>query len=275
MVDQSIPQCDVAVVGGSSTNGIRFPWDVGATDVTLLGEDLRWETPYGESPAFAHFTLAGHTILSCAMHGWRLGIPRGLASQQVFWVLQQAGVTTVIGEGGVGAVNHLLGLRDVVVVNDYLDLSLRRDISLGTAQLLIMRDAICPRIAAALVSAAETVGLGRVFERGVYAVTDGRHFESRAEVAALRMWGADVVGQSLAPEVYLAREIGACYAGAYLVVNYAEGVVRDWQHEELAEIFHQDARAAGALLVEAIRRLDASLPCHCRELRKPTLLRGV
>jgi 5'-methylthioadenosine phosphorylase len=56
---------------------------------------------------------------------------------------------------------------------------------------------------------------GRVFIRGTYAVTDGRHFESPAEVAMMN-GQADIVGQSIAPEVYLAREIGACYAGTVL-----------------------------------------------------------
>ena len=44
--------------------------------------------------------------------------------------------------------------------------------------------------------------------------TDGRHFESPAEIAMLN-GHADIVGQSICPEVYLAREIGACYAGLY------------------------------------------------------------
>lgn len=63
-----------------------------------------------------------------------------------------------------------------------------------------------------LIGAAEARPFTPGISPGVYAVTDGRHFESPAEVAMLK-GHADIVGQSLCPEVYLAREISVCYAG--------------------------------------------------------------
>ncbi|MGQ9825704.1 MAG: phosphorylase family protein, partial [Desulfotomaculales bacterium] len=108
---------------------------------------------------------------------------------------------------------------------------------------------------------------------GIYAVTDGRHFESRAEVAMLRMLGADVVGQSMCPEVYLAREIGACYGRLDIVVNYAEGVVEDWSHEELKDIFYSEGERIGRVLLEALGNLDLAQECRCAGLRYPTLLK--
>jgi len=82
----------------------------------------------------------------------------------------------------------------------------------------------------------------------------------------------DVVGQSFCPEVWLARDIGACYAGIYLVVNYGEGVVQEWEHDVLAQIFHEDAELMGRILLSALAALPDDDACHCRELRKPTLL---
>jgi 5'-methylthioadenosine phosphorylase len=147
-----------------------------------------------------------------------------------------------------------------------------------------MRDPICPTLHRALVEAVETAPLGRVFERGIYVVTDGRHFESRAEISLIRQGPGDIVGQSLAPEVYLAREIGACYAGIYVVVNYAEGVVMDWDHQELSRIFFEDANHLGRLLLDALNitlaigiNNNEGAPdlnqCHCQSLRKSTLLK--
>ena len=54
---------------------------------------------------------------------------------------------------------------------------------------------------------------------------------------------ADIVGQSLCPEVYLAREIGACYAGLYFTVNYGEGIKEKWSHQDMADIFYDDAQS--------------------------------
>ncbi|MDI3258053.1 MAG: hypothetical protein QJR01_10080 [Kyrpidia sp.] len=163
-------------------------------------------------------------------------------------------------------------LRDVVIPDDYMDQSMRKDVGLGGPYLLIMRRPTCPSGRRRLAEAARRAELGRVFERGVYANTDGRHFESVAEVRALRMMGADVIGQSMCPEVYLAREIGACYARVDLVVNYAEGVVRDWRHEELRELFFRESRAVGQILLDALRETPAEEECGCRDLRKDTLL---
>ena len=103
-------------------------------------------------------------------------------------------------------------------------------------------------------------------------VTEGPRFESPAEVRFLQTLG-DVVGQSFCPEVWLARDIGACYAGIYLIVNYGEGVVQEWEHDVLAQIFREDAGLMGRILLDALAALPPGDDCHCRELRKPTLLR--
>jgi 5'-methylthioadenosine phosphorylase len=278
LASADIPQTPFALIGGSSTFSLRFPEDLGAPDTEVLEDRMRFDTPYGLSPAFRLFRVAGKDVLTVKMHGWRPGeVSRGVASQQLFWVLGQAGVRKIYAEGGVGACNHLLRPRDLVVPSDYIDRSMRVDVGLGGPYLLIMRNPVCPHGVRRLVEAAEMEAgdgssLGRVFDRGIYANTDGRHFESRAEVAALRMAGADVIGQSMCPEVYLAREIGACYARIDLVVNYAEGVVRDWEHEELKDIFYHEARSVGRILLHALRNTPEEEDCPCRELRKPTLL---
>jgi 5'-methylthioadenosine phosphorylase len=268
----NIPAVQFAVIGGSSTFSIKFPEALDEPDVTVVADNLVFETPFGASPPFKLFTLGNKRVLTCKMHGWRSGVSRADASRQIFWVLREAGVRRILAEGGVGAVNHLLNPRDVVIPTDYIDQSMRKDISLGSGYLLIMRKAICPDLHDVLFQAAKRQGQARVFERGIYAVTDGRHFESPAEVAALRQWGADIVGQSLCPEVYLAREIGACYARADLVVNYAEGVVEDWKHEELSKIFYNESEMVGKILIEALRSAKDNPACECANLRKATLL---
>ncbi|MCL6477808.1 MAG: MTAP family purine nucleoside phosphorylase [Peptococcaceae bacterium] len=270
---QAIPGADFAVVGGSSTYSINFPEDLTDDRISTLSEGIIFKTPFGDSPPFKFFRLGEKTVATVKMHGWRPGVSRGAASQQVFWVLGEAGVKRIIAEGGVGSVNHLLKPRDLIIPSDYMDFSMRKDVSLGRPYLLVMRQAVCPEIKAALVDAAEKLYGGRVFDRGVYAVTDGRHFESRAEVTMLGRLGADIIGQSMCPEVYLAREIGACYARADIVVNYAEGVIRDWDHGELADIFYGLAKKMASIVLDALGNLDSGQNCGCLELRKDTLLK--
>ncbi|MCS5695841.1 MTAP family purine nucleoside phosphorylase [Desulfofundulus thermocisternus] len=275
MTYSEIPRVDYAIIGGSSTFSLNFPQDLDFPDVMVIAEKLVFPTPYGESPPLKLFIVGGKKVLTVKMHGWRQGVSRGRASQQLFWVLQKAGVKKILSEGGVGAINHLLKPRDILIPSDYLDFSMRKDVSLGGEFLLSMRQPVCPILCNALFRAAEKKAPegGRVFDRGIYAVTDGRHFESPAEVAMLGRLGADIVGQSMCPEVYLAREIGACYGRVDIVTNYAEGVNRDWEHSELADIFYQEAHRMGSILLEAIRHINTEGECGCAKLRYPTLLK--
>jgi 5'-methylthioadenosine phosphorylase len=273
---KKIPEANFAIIGGSSTYSLNFPKGLSNTDIKILENDLVFETPYGKSPKFKLFQLEDKRVLTCKMHGWRKwqeDLSRAQASQQVFWVFMQAGVKKIIAEGGVGAINHLLKPRDVIVPTDYIDQSLRKDVDLNQGYLLMMRQAICPDLHQALYNEAKKNPIGRAFNRGNYVVTDGRHFESPAEVQMYKQAGGDVVGQSICPEVYLAREIGACYAGVYLVVNYAEGIVEDWSHDELSELFHNKGEVVANILLNALRNIDSIQRCECDELRKPTMIK--
>ena len=273
--EQNIPQADYAVVGGSGTLSSNFPANLPDEDVEILEDNLYFETPYGRSPVFRLFRVGEKRVLTVRMHGWRSGVTRADASRQVFWTFREAGVKRIISEGGVGTVNKLLDLRDFIIPDDYLDLSVRKDVMLDGRYLLIMRQALCPEMREALIRATKKRFDGRVFTRGTYAVTDGRHFESAAEVAMMQ-GHADIVGQSMCPEVYLAREIGACYAGLYYTVNYGEGLRGGVSHETMADIFYDDAPMIGEILLETIREVDAhDKHCQCLEHRKETLLKDV
>ena len=270
MADNMIPKADYAVVGGSGTLSSNFPANVKDEDVKIVAENLYFDTPYGKSPAFRHFTVGEKHVLTVRMHGWRSGVTRADASRQVFWVFREAGVKRIISEGGVGTVNKLLDIRDFMVPDDYLDMSMRKDVMLDGRYLLVMRDALCPELREALIKATKKRFDGRIFTRGTYAVTDGRHFESPAEVAMLN-GHADIVGQSMCPEV----EIGACYAGLYFTVNYGEGI-KKWSHQDMTDIFYDDAPMIGEIILETIRNVDAEdRKCECLELRKETLLKDV
>lgn len=270
-----IPRADFGICGGSGTLSFDFPAALEDPRTTVLDDGLVFDTPFGRSPAFTHFRVSGphgtREALSVRMHGWRRGVKRADASLQTFWVFHEAGVRKVISDGGVGSLNHLLDPRDVVVPDDFIDLTVRQDIYVRGDHLLIMRQPVCPPLAERLATVAEPA-FQRVFRRGTYLVTDGPRFESVAEVDYMKRLGGDIIGQSFCPEVVLARDIGACFAGIYMVVNYAEGVVKEWEHSELRAIFDEEADAIARCVLDTVATLDMDSACACGDLRKPSLL---
>ena len=273
--NQAIPTAKKAFIGGSSTHAINFPEALKLPGVKVLDKKI-FSTPFGDSPEFKILEISGDKVLVVGMHGWRAGTKRADASKQVFWVLERAGVDTILAEGGVGSIKEDLSLCHFIVPDDYIDLSMRKDVYLSDKYLLVMRDPICPDLANILTGTSSKIFPDRDVSRGVYAVTDGRHFESRAEVRMIRTLGGDVVGQSICPEVYLAREIGACYAGIYLIVNRAEGIGSDWSHAELKNIFYQEALNVGRIIIESLKKINPKRKrvCQCLKLRKKTLLKS-
>ncbi|MCR4399481.1 MAG: hypothetical protein NUV35_01150, partial [Syntrophomonadaceae bacterium] len=98
-----VPASEFGFIGGSGTHSLRFPEGLEAPGVQVLQRDLCFATPFGESPPFTCFRLEGEdgprTVLACRMHGWRRGVTRRQASQQVFWVLREA--WRVLKPGGI------------------------------------------------------------------------------------------------------------------------------------------------------------------------------
>ncbi len=275
MADHTVPTAEFGICGGSGSLSLDFPAALKDERVTVLATGLTFDTPFGLSPSFTHFRVETPSdtrdVLAVRMHGWRRGVKRADASLQVFWVFERAGVRKVLADGGVGSLNHLLDPRDVVIPNDFIDLTSKQDIYVRGDHLLIMRQPVCPDMAGHLYAGASEV-FGRVFHRGTYLVTEGPRFESVAEIDYMRRLGADIVGQSFAPEVFLARDIGACYAGIYIVVNYAEGVVREWEHDELKTIFFDESATIARIVLDTIANASLDAKCGCADLRKPSLL---
>ena len=84
----------------------------------------------------------------------------------------------------------------------------------------------CPLLSRLLVSGSKEAGFPRVFPQGVVGVAEGPRLESPSEIRLrYNNQGIDVITMNLVPEVFFAREIGACYAALELVSNYGEGLI--------------------------------------------------
>src|SRR4051794_37470062 len=271
------PRAPLAMIGGAVTRALRFPDDLRDPDVEVLATDLVYDTPAGESAPFKHLRLkraqevGGGTVdvLYLRYLGVRSGASRTADTEAAFRVFEAAGVRRILTDDNMGSLNPLLDPGDLVVCHDFLDLHKEASVAPLEGKLVRMREPYCPSLRRAIHDGARAAGFGRVFRRGVYAVSHGTRFESPAEIAMYRQLGGDIVGYSLVPAIYLARSIGACYAGLYLVSNYGEGLIEDWEHDSVWQESDAIAPVMGRILLDVLKCAPLPPDCGCAGYTTP------
>jgi 5'-methylthioadenosine phosphorylase len=251
----------------------------------MLKRDVVFTTPFGDTPPISHFELpldAGGVrpvLFSrpyAGLAGATAAIPSHQRAQQVlalFWVLQRAGVTRVVAESGAASITQHFHPRDLVVPHDFIDFTHQHGGQLEPGVILVMRDPFCPEIREALWQRARQFAADkatRVFNRAIHVTVEGPRMETAAEVAALARMGGDIISQGLTPEIYLAREIGACFGSVEMVLNYAEGVRPEWDFELLRAIVREGAEELGRVALDALLALPEEPQCSC-STHRPTV----
>jgi len=178
-----------------------------------------------------------------------------------------------------GAITHPRRPGEVNVPDDVLDMTYRRPTTFfETSGLGRLRQfpVFCPTLAGALTATLEGLGLPAV--TGVTAaVTEGPRYETPAEVRMLGNAGAEIVTHTLVPEVFLAKELQMCFAGACYLVGYAEtgSAHRPFSGGELFGGLTQAGADQGIarvkdgltdILFALLERLPAATKaCHCEQ----------
>ncbi len=157
-----------------------------------------------------------------------------------------AGAHLIVLTNAAGGLNRTYVAGDVMLLRDHLNLSGTNPLASiagldGVPERFVnMSDAYPAELRALARSAAEAHGL-RVHE-GVYAQLLGPSFETPAEVAHLRLIGADAVGMSTVIETIAARARGARVIAASLITNVHDGAPTTSE-----EVMIASAKAAGAI----------------------------
>lgn len=197
-----------------------------------LGERLssrRVRTPYGLSNPVHLCEKAGFRFLFLSRHGETgYGKTAPYVNYRAnIYAAKSLGVTRIVAWTGPGAIARKFRPGDLVLPDDLLDFTRNRPSTFYEGKgigFLRQFPVFCERLRAALRSSAKRGEAGRVHSGATYACTEGPRLETPAEIRFLARAGADLVGMTLCPEAFLARELEICYAPVAYVTNYAEGV---------------------------------------------------
>jgi len=244
-----IAEHDVAIVLGSG-------W---APAVSALGRATA-VIPMAEFPGFTPPSAAGHTgqVLSVSIGEHRVLVLAGRVhayeGHDLAHVVHPvrtacaAGARVVVLTNAAGAVREDFDVGQPVLISDHLNLTARSP--LVGAQFVDLTDAYAARLRR-LARAADPQ-----LAEGVYAGLPGPHYETPAEIAMLRVLGADLVGMSTVHETIAARAAGAEVLGISLVTNLAAGITGEpLSHAEVVATGAASAARIGALLADIIERI--------------------
>lgn len=186
-----------------------------------------------------------------AVFSGRVHLYQGVDARAAAWPARVAaglGCETLIVTNASGAVSPHVRPGQLALITDHLNLMGGNPLTgwIGVSEsgpFVPMRGAYDPDLCAhaRTAAAAEEIDLADA----VYAAVPGPSYETPAEVAALRVMGADIVGMSTVPEVIAARALGMRVLGLSLVTNIAAG----------AALSHDAVLAAGEDTADDLARL--------------------
>ncbi|MHC4494851.1 MAG: S-methyl-5'-thioadenosine phosphorylase, partial [Planctomycetota bacterium] len=176
------------------------------------------------------------------------------------FALKKLGVHTIIGSGAVGSLAERIVPGDLVIVDQFIDKTFRRQSSFFAGFGAVhceMAEPTCERVGDMLLETANGINL-TTHPKGTYVCMEGPQFSTRAESLMHKAWGGDLIGMTAMPEAKLAREAQICYALVALASDYD-----CWKP-------HEDGKDKQTLLKEIIGNLQAATN-NCLELIKAVL----
>ena len=229
-------------------------------------------TPFGSPSApIVLGMLQGRNVAFLARHGLNHDLlPSEVNYRGNIWALKSLGVRTLLGVSAVGSLREEIRPGDLALSSQYLDFTkgLRASTFFGRGLVAHVSTAnpTCSATAAGVARAARALEL-TIHENKTHAVIEGPRFGTRAESLFLRNSGADLVGMTNVPEVFLAAEAQLGYCTIGVATDY-DSWLDDPQHHvsavEVAKLFRGNLERVQQLLAHVVveSQEDESRPCR-------------
>ena len=245
----------IGIIGGS---GLDNP------DILKDAKDIEVDTPYGK-PTSPLKTGKIHNIevILIARHGREHTIPPTQVNFRAnIQALKDQGCTHILATTACGSLRLEIGRGDLVILDQFIDFTRLRKVSFfeefppGEILHTAMAYPYSKELRTILIETAKELNL-KHHEKGTVITIEGPRFSTRAESEMFRIWGADVINMSIAPETILANEAGIPYAAVAMSTDYDcwkdDEAPVTW--EEILEVFAKNVNNVIDLLTNAIKKI--------------------
>ena len=208
----------IAIIGGS---GFENP------EILKNFGELTIETPYGKpSSVLKTGTIENVEVVILSRHDKDHSIPPTQVNNRAnIWALRETGCSHILATTACGSLRENIKRGDLVILNQFIDFTRHRNITFfeefkkGELSHTPMADPFDNFLREKLIEKAKDLNLN--FHReGTVITIEGPRFSTRAESNMFRLWGADVINMSTAPECILANELSIPYAAIAMSTDY-------------------------------------------------------
>ncbi len=251
----------IGIVGGSGL--YKLP------GIEIISRE-RVDTPFGEpNDSYVIGRLMDREVIFLSRHGeGHRVVASGVNFRANVYGFKALGAGTLIGVSAVGSLREELAPRQMIVPDQMIDLTRRRENTFfedNPAVHVSMADPTCPALGRALYDSAASLGVPARLG-GTYVCMEGPAFSTRAESNLYRTWGADVIGMTAATEAKLCREAEICYAPLALVTDY--DVWRENTDDVSIDLIIETVRRNAETAAEVVKKTILGMPdlegCACR-----------
>ncbi|MDD4144029.1 MAG: S-methyl-5'-thioadenosine phosphorylase [Prolixibacteraceae bacterium] len=245
----------IAIIGGS-----------GLEDPSMLQHPVEVElhTPYGHpSSTFKTGKIGDTEVVILSRHGRNHSIPPSRVNNRAnIWAIRELGCTHILSTTACGSLRENIKRGDMLFPDQFIDFTRHRDVTFhdkfekGKLNHTAMADPFDQTLREFLISNAKKLGID-FHPSGTVLTIEGPRFSTRAESVMFRLWGADVINMSVAPECILANELKIPYATVAVSTDYdcwkTEEQPVTW--EEVLDVFNKNVEKVKTLLYNTITSL--------------------
>ncbi|MCX6256481.1 MAG: S-methyl-5'-thioadenosine phosphorylase [Bacteroidia bacterium] len=239
------------IIGGTGLEDTQILKDVSVTEVL---------TKYGSpSSSLKCGSIDGVDVVIISRHGDRHQItPTHVNNRANILALKEAGVTHIFATSAAGSLREEIGMGDIVIPDQFIDFTKFREVTVyedfnsGICH-TPMADPFDLKLRSSLIEAAKQQSL-TFHSKGTVITIEGPRFSSKAESRMFRLWGADVINMSIAPEVIIANEMNIPYACVVISTDYDcwRDDVAHVSFESVLKVFEQNVEKVKRLLIKSI-----------------------
>ncbi len=244
----------IGIIGGSGLDD---------SDILKNPNEIEISTEYGNpSSSLMSGKINDVETIILARHGKNHQYsPTQVNNRANIKALQQAGVTHIIATTACGSLRQKIDRGHLVILDQFIDFTRFRkntfaDSFENGAVHTAMAHPFDDNLRKKLYETAGQLDLN-VHDKGCVVTIEGPRFSTVAESKMFRIWGADVINMSTAPEAMLANEAGIPYAAVAMSTDYdcwkEDETPVTW--DEILEVFTRNADNVKQLLIKVIENL--------------------